>query len=118
MQIGQAGQEQGQQRRRQPERPRRKLFIDPKTDELYVADGYGNHRVIVFDAETGKYKRHWGAYGNKPDDTNLGPYKPDAPPAQQFRNPVHCAELSNDNCCMFATGRTTASRCSNRTAHS
>jgi DNA-binding beta-propeller fold protein YncE len=74
-----------------------KLFVDPKTDELYVADGYGNHRVIVFDAETGKYKRHWGAYGNKPSDANLGPYKPEDPPAQQFRNPVHCAELSNDN---------------------
>ena len=38
----------------------------------------------------------WGAYGNKPDDTNLGRYNPDAPPAQQFRTPVHCAELSND----------------------
>jgi DNA-binding beta-propeller fold protein YncE len=73
-----------------------KMFVDPKTNELIVADGYGNHRVIVFDAETGKYKRHWGAYGNKPDDTNLGRYNPDAPPAQQFRNPVHCAELSND----------------------
>jgi DNA-binding beta-propeller fold protein YncE len=74
-----------------------KMFIDPKTDELYVADGYGNHRVIVYDGETGKYKRHWGAYGHVPDDTNLGPYKPDAPPAQQFRNPVHCAMLSHDN---------------------
>jgi DNA-binding beta-propeller fold protein YncE len=74
-----------------------KTFIDPKTDELYVADGYGNHRVIVYDAETGKYKRHWGAYGHMPDDANLGPYKPDAPPAQQFRNPVHCAMLSRDN---------------------
>ncbi len=73
-----------------------KTFVDPKTNELYVADGYGNKRVIVFDAETGKYKRHWGAYGNKPDDTNLGPYKPDAPVAQQFRNPVHCSELSHD----------------------
>jgi len=72
------------------------LFVDKASDELYVADGYGNHRVIVYDAETGKYKRHWGAYGKKPDDTNLGPYNPDAPPAQQFRNPVHCAELSND----------------------
>ena len=66
------------------------------TNEVYVADGYGNHRVIVYDADTGKYKRHWGAYGNKPEDTNLGPYNPDAPPAQQFRNPVHCAELSKD----------------------
>ena len=73
-----------------------KLFIDAKTNELYVADGYGNKRVIVYDADTGKYKRHWGAYGHKPDDTNLGPYRPDAPVAQQFRNPVHCAELSND----------------------
>lgn len=73
-----------------------KMFVDPKTNELYVADGYGNHRVIVFDADTGKYKRHWGAYGHRPDDTNLGPYKPDAPLAQQFRNPVHCAELSHD----------------------
>jgi len=73
-----------------------KMYVDPKTNELYVADGYGNHRVIVFDAETGKYKRHWGAYGKKPDDTPLGRYDPAEPPAQQFRNPVHCAELSND----------------------
>jgi len=73
-----------------------KMYVDPKTDELYVADGYGNHRVIVFDAETGKYKRHWGAYGKKPDDTPLGRYNPNDPPAQQFRNPVHCAELSHD----------------------
>lgn len=74
-----------------------KIFVDPKTNEVYVADGYGNHRVIVFDADTGAYKRHWGAYGHKPDDTNLGRYNPDDPPAQQFRNPVHCAELSHDN---------------------
>jgi DNA-binding beta-propeller fold protein YncE len=49
------------------------------------------------DMDTGKIKRYWGAYGNKPDDTNMGRYNPEAPPAQQFRNPVHCAELSNDN---------------------
>jgi DNA-binding beta-propeller fold protein YncE len=73
-----------------------KTFIDPKTNELYVADGYGNKRVIVYDADTGKYKRHWGAYGHKPDDTNPGPYKPDAPVDQQFRSPVHCSELSHD----------------------
>src|SRR5579862_5193440 len=71
-----------------------KTYVDPLTNELYVADGYGNHRVIVYDAETGKYKRHWGAYGHKPDDTNLGPYDPAAPLAQQFRNPVHCADIS------------------------
>jgi len=73
-----------------------KIFVDPATNEAYVADGYGNKRVIVFDADTGRYKRHWGAYGNKPDDTDLGRYKPDAPPARQFRSPVHCAELSKD----------------------
>src|SRR5690349_14866972 len=73
-----------------------KTFIDKETNEVYVADGYGNHRVIVFDADTGKYKRHWGAYGHKPDDTDLGNYNPDAPPAQQFRKPVHCADLSVD----------------------
>jgi DNA-binding beta-propeller fold protein YncE len=73
-----------------------KIFVDKDTNEVYVADGYGNHRVIVYDADSGKYKRHWGAYGHKPEDTNLGNYDPDAPPAQQFRNPVHCAELAKD----------------------
>ncbi len=73
-----------------------KVFIDGKANEAYVADGYLNKRVAVIDADTGKFKRYWGAYGNKPDDTNLGRYNPDDPPAQQFRTPVHCAELSND----------------------
>jgi hypothetical protein len=73
-----------------------KIWVDPKTNEAYIADGYGNKRVAVIDADTGKMKRYWGAYGNKPDDTNLGPYDPSAPPAQQFRNPVHCIERSND----------------------
>ena len=73
-----------------------KIWVDPSTNEAYLADGYLNKRVAVIDAETGKMKRFWGAYGNKPDDTNLGPYNPSAPPAQQFRNPVHCIERSND----------------------
>jgi DNA-binding beta-propeller fold protein YncE len=73
-----------------------KTIVDPKTNELYVADGYGNRRVIVFDAETGKYKRHWGAYGNKPDDTQLPPYSPSDPPSKQFRTPVHGLVLSDD----------------------
>jgi hypothetical protein len=73
-----------------------KSLVDPKTNELYVADGYGNRRVIVFDADTGKYKRHWGAYGKRPDDKDPGPYKPTDPPAQQFRTPVHGVALSND----------------------
>jgi DNA-binding beta-propeller fold protein YncE len=73
-----------------------KIFVDPKANEAYIADGYLNKRVAVVDADTGVLKRHWGAYGNKPEDADLGPYKPDAPPAKQFRNPVHCADLSND----------------------
>jgi len=74
-----------------------KIFVEPKANEAFVADGYFNRRVAVLDAATGKMKRYWGAYGNKPDDTvNLGPYDPAAPPAQQFSNPVHCADVSKD----------------------
>src|ERR1700704_6312498 len=74
-----------------------KVFLDEPNGEAYVADGYGNKRVAVIDMESGKIKRYGGAYGNKPNDAPLGPYNPAAPPAQQFRNPVHCAELSRDN---------------------
>jgi NHL repeat len=73
-----------------------KIFVDPSANEAYLADGYLNRRVAIVDADTGKLKRYWGAYGKKPDDTDLGPYKPEAAPAQQFRTPVHCADLSND----------------------
>jgi DNA-binding beta-propeller fold protein YncE len=73
-----------------------KIWVDPKTNEAYIADGYLNRRVAVIDADTGKMKRYWGAYGNRPDDTDLGKYDPKAPPAKQFRNPVHCVERSND----------------------
>ncbi len=73
-----------------------KIFIDNKANEAYIADGYLNKRVAVIDMDSGKVKRYWGAYGNKPDDTNMGPYNPDAPLIQQFRTPVHCADLSND----------------------
>jgi DNA-binding beta-propeller fold protein YncE len=73
-----------------------KIFVDPRANEAYIADGYLNKRVAVLDAATGKMKRYWGAYGNKPDDRNAGPYNPAAAAPQQFRNPVHCADLSND----------------------
>jgi len=73
-----------------------KIFVDAKANEAYIADGYLNKRVAVLDADTGKLKRFWGAYGNKPDDTPLPAYDPAAPPAQQFRNPVHCADMSVD----------------------
>jgi DNA-binding beta-propeller fold protein YncE len=73
-----------------------KIFVDPKENEAYIADGYLNKRVAVIDADSGKMKRWWGAYGNKPDDAPLPAYNPSAPPAQQFRNPVHCADMSVD----------------------
>jgi DNA-binding beta-propeller fold protein YncE len=73
-----------------------KISLDESANEAYVSDGYGNHRVVVIDMDTGKFKRYWGAYGEKPDDTPLGNYNPDAPLAKQFRTPVHCAEPSKD----------------------
>jgi DNA-binding beta-propeller fold protein YncE len=95
MQIGKPGQSKGSNDIENLRLPA-KTFIDRVANEVYVSDGYGNHRVIVFDADSGQYKRHWGAYGHKPEDVDLGRYDPRAFPPQQFRNPVHCAELSND----------------------
>ena len=92
------------------------MIVDEAANELYVADGYVNHRVIVFDADTGAYKRHWGAYGKKPDDSYFqkagerlpGPfsgtvqhedkpsqYDPDGAPPPQFRI-VHAVRIAND----------------------
>ena len=95
MQIGKPGQNKGSNDTENFGRPA-KIFVDAKTNEAYIADGYGNKRVVVIDADTGKFKRYWGAYGNKPDDTSFGNYDPKVAPIKQFRTPVHCAELSND----------------------
>jgi DNA-binding beta-propeller fold protein YncE len=95
LQVGHAGKSTGSHDMENFAGPA-KIFVDPNANEVYVADGYGNKRVAVVDADTGTFKRYWGAYGAKPDDTRLGPYDPSAPPAKQFRNPVHCAELSTD----------------------
>ncbi|HYY60784.1 MAG TPA: hypothetical protein VE756_05280 [Burkholderiales bacterium] len=95
MQIGRAGKSEGSASRTQLGRPAH-MVMDPKSSELYVADGYGNRRVVVFDAGTGAYKRHWGAYGAHPSDEKQPAYDPAAPPARQFGNPVHCVRLSND----------------------
>jgi hypothetical protein len=65
----------------------------PKTNELVLADGYGNKRVSVWDAATLKLKRMWGAYGKKPNDDPIPHYDVNSP---QFGNPVHCAQPSND----------------------
>ena len=97
------------------------LFVSPKTNELYVSDGYGNRRLIVFDADTGAFKRMWGAFGKPPeDDANSGGPGPSgghggtadtaeggggARPAldtegdgsPKFASPVHGVLVSNDN---------------------
>ena len=72
-----------------------KIYEDVAAGEVYISDGYGNRRVIVFDAETGKYKRHWGAYGNKPSDDRMPAYNPKSAPSKQFST-VHCVIVSND----------------------
>ncbi len=71
------------------------VAVDIAAAEVYVSDGYLNRRVVVFDAETGRYKRHWGAYGNKPDDGVPANYERAKPPPSQFFI-VHCVRLSND----------------------
>jgi DNA-binding beta-propeller fold protein YncE len=73
-----------------------KISFDNSGKEAFVADGYLNRRVAVLDSSTGELKRYWGAYGHKPNDAPVPLYDPEAPPAQQFRNPVHCAEPSAD----------------------
>ena len=80
------------------------LFVYEPTNELFVADGYGNRRVIVFDAETGAYRRHWGGYGNRPDDDVELPSRAEyieqlaagEPPPQQFNTPVHAVYVTRD----------------------
>ena len=74
-----------------------KIGIDAEANEAYFADGYFNKRVAVVDMDSGELKRYWGAYGNEPDDAiDLGRYSEGSKPAQQFRGPVHCSEISND----------------------
>jgi hypothetical protein len=82
------------------------VFVYRKTNEAFVADGYGDRRVIVFDAETGAFKRMWGAFGNAPDSAPPsgapgGPPAParldtDGPGSTTFGNPVHAVKISND----------------------
>src|SRR5688572_25082527 len=90
MQIGRAGQSKGNGDTQNPNQPA-DTFVFAKTNELFVADGYGNRRVIVFDADTGKFKRMWGAFGNAPSDDKPDPANPDADEkgAPQFVQPVH-----------------------------
>jgi DNA-binding beta-propeller fold protein YncE len=68
------------------------VAVDPETSEAYITDGYTNRRVIVFDANTGAYKRHWGAYGKRPDDASAGSR---SVPPDQFDTP-HCVVIAKD----------------------
>ena len=71
------------------------MFVYEPTNEVLVADGYGNRRVIVFDADTGEFKRMWAAFGEEPSDT-----EPEADPDSENGPPwfgtVHGVEVSND----------------------
>jgi hypothetical protein len=86
------------------------MTVDPKTNLMYIADGYGNRRVLIVDAATGKYVGHFGAYGQNPvmgengggpdvgEGTSSWPaeYKRGEMKPKFFRSPVHCAKLAND----------------------
>jgi len=85
LQIGRAGMTGGDGDTAHLGRPAN-VAVDPATNEVFVADGYKNHRVIVFDAQTGAYKRHWGADGRPPGDASV----------KSFGNPVHCVRFARD----------------------
>jgi hypothetical protein len=105
LQIGKSGQRKGSNDPNTLGGPAA-VEVDASANEVYVADGYKNHRVIVFDATTGAYKRHWGAYGEPPADPPPSstppeqaitePYNPSVPPPRQFRGPVHGVAVSKD----------------------
>ena len=99
MQIGHSGKNRGSNDTENVGGPAG-LFVYRKTNELFVADGYFNHRVIVFDADTGAYKRHWGAYGKKPDDALKFPPRAQliqGPAPEGFNNPVHAVIVTDDD---------------------
>ena len=94
LQIGRKGTSAGSNDTANLKRPAQ-MYVKPTTNELFVADGYGNRRVVVFDADTGAYKRHWGAYGDRPDDAASNTPVPDGPPSRQF-NTLHGVRVSKD----------------------
>jgi hypothetical protein len=94
LQIGRAGENKGSLDEQNLLRPAQ-VQVWPATNEVFIADGYGNRRVIVFDADTGKFKRMWGAYGNRPDDAASREQAFAGPAPQQF-NLVHGIQISRD----------------------
>jgi len=71
------------------------LAVDPPNNEVFIADGYVNQRVVVFDADTGAYKRHWGAYGKRPDDGPREKLDPKGPAPLRW-DPTHCVRIARD----------------------
>ncbi len=103
MQIGRRGQSKGSQDTANLNNAA-DMYVYPKTNELFVADGYANRRVIVFDADTGAFKRMWGAYGKPPDDTVSREPTYEGPGATQF-NTVHGIRVSDDGVVYVADRR-------------
>jgi DNA-binding beta-propeller fold protein YncE len=100
MQIGKGGQKKTNADTKNLWEPA-DVFVYAKTNELFVADGYGNKRIIVFDADTGAFKRMWGAFGAVPLDDPPAPAGPSQQPmgpdgAPQFVPPVHAVKVSTD----------------------
>jgi len=93
LQIGKAGDVGTPDSRTALNRPAG-MAVDDAANEVYIADS-GNHRVVVFDATTGAYKRHWGAYGEAPTAAGGGPYDPNSPPSRQCRD-VTCVKIAKD----------------------
>jgi len=98
LQIGHSNQSKGNADTRNLHRPADE-WVYPQTNELFVADGYGNHRIAVFDADSGAFKRMWGAFANKPmDDDNCQIVTPKSfsdPGPQQF-SIVHAIRVAKD----------------------
>ena len=72
MQIGRPGESQGNRDTQNLGRPA-DAWVHPPTNEVFVADGYGNRRIIVYDADTGEFKRMWGGFGDQPTDGEADP---------------------------------------------
>ena len=94
LQIGKGGKAEGSDSTTGLNKPGG-VAVDSAAHEVYVADGFGNHRIAVFDATTGAFKRSWGAYGEKPTDADPGAYDPIAAPSKQFHT-VSCVKIAKD----------------------
>ena len=81
------------------------IWVDPEDNEVFIADGYRNRRVVVYDGDTGDYLRHWGAYGEVPDDSySYAQEGPEGSPPRQFST-VHGVVGANDGLIYVADRR-------------